>query len=376
MCIRDSNQSHLIKCKWVVDAASRFALLKRQLDLKKPSKHVVNAAWFRLDTPVAVDDWSNSSSWAQRCNGLQRRFSTNHLMGSGYWAWLIPLAGDRTSIGLVADPEIQSIDSIKDFDKLSEWLSIHEPRLADAVAQSSDTLMDFKRLRSLSHDCKQVWSNDGWAVTGESGVFADPFYSPGSDFIAISNTFICDLITREESQWGRQIYSGIYQKMYRSFFDSTMSLYKEQYPGFGDTRLMVLKLTWDYAFYWSILAWLYFRNVMTDVTFIRGIEPKLAAIRDLNETMQAAFRLRSLERRASSGKGRFFDQVNIPVLANLNAALVSPMGSLHDEFNENCDRLEALAPLLLNLLNRTVSNNSQDCSLLGDLERRFNQPGY
>ena len=31
---------------------------------------------------------------------------------------------------------------------------------------------------------------------GEAGAFLDPFYSPGSDFIAISNTLSTDLITR------------------------------------------------------------------------------------------------------------------------------------------------------------------------------------
>jgi flavin-dependent dehydrogenase len=368
---KQDGQTHSIRCNWVVDAASRFALLKRQLDLAQSSKHNVNAAWFRLDAPIAVDDWSNSQAWSDRCNGLRRRFSTNHLMGRGYWAWIIPLVGDRTSIGLVADPEIHSFSSFNDFDKLSEWLAVHEPQLAETVSKSSSTLMDFKRLKKLSHDCKQVWSNDGWALTGESGVFADPFYSPGTDFIAISNTFICDLITRKKSEWGQHIYAGVYQKMYRSFFESTMSLYENQYPGFGDTRLMVLKLTWDYAFYWSVLAWLYFRNLMTDISFIRMVEPQLAAIRSLNESMQLAFRQRSAERRSDMGQGRFFDQVEIPVLANLNAALITPAANLKQEFDENCTRLDALAPLLLDILNNPDAGGNRECSLLGDLRSRF-----
>ena len=152
-----------------------------------------------------------------------------------------------------------------------------------------------------------------------------------------------------------------------------MSLNEHQYPGFGDTRLMVLKLTWDYAFYWSVLAWLYFRNVMTDISFIRTIEPQLSAIRSLNETMQQAFRQRAAEGRASIGKGRFFDQVNIPILANLNAALIKPTTDKpQQEFNENCSRLEALAPLLLDILNNADAHANKNCSLLGDLRSRFN----
>ena len=41
-----------------------------------------------------------------------------------------------------------------------------------------------------------------WALTGEAGLFLDPFYSPGSDFIGISNTYITDLIARDRQGIG------------------------------------------------------------------------------------------------------------------------------------------------------------------------------
>ena len=40
-------------------------------------------------------------------------------------------------------------------------------------------------------------SQRAWALTGEAGGVHSPFYSPGSDFIGMSNTFITDLITRD-----------------------------------------------------------------------------------------------------------------------------------------------------------------------------------
>jgi flavin-dependent dehydrogenase len=366
-----NDQSHTIRCQWVIDAAARFGLLKRHLDLGQSIEHNINASWFRLDASIDVDDWSNSKPWKQRCNGVQRRLSTNHLVGSGYWAWIIPLVGGRTSIGLVADPDIHPFSSINSFDRLSDWLALNQPQLAEKVSTVSDSLMDFKYLKHFSHDCKQLWSNDRWAVTGEAGVFADPYYSPGTDFIAISNTFICDLITCKRSESQRQLHNIIYQKMYKSFFSSTMSLYEQQYAGFGDSRLTVVKSTWDYCYYWSVLAWLYFRNVMTDISFIRTIEPQLAAIRSLNESLQSVFRQRAAEKRSTPGQGRFFDQVAMPVMRNLNAALLEPTANLNMEFTQNCEQLEALAPLLLNILNTTNTGKNQHCSLLGDLSSRF-----
>ena len=144
--------------------------------------------------------------------------------------------------------------------------------------------MDFKFLNNLSQDSRQVWFRDRWALTGESGVFADPFYSPGTDFIAISNTFICDLIRRERSRSNIDVQVAVYERLYRSFYESTMSLFEKQYAGFGDTRLMVIKSTWDYAYYWSVLAWLFFRELMTDIAFLKSVQPALLRARALNAT--------------------------------------------------------------------------------------------
>ena len=75
--------------------------------------------------------------------------------------------------------------------------------------------------------------------------------------------------------------AAVFDKVYQSFFASTLSLYTDQYAGFGDARLMVLKATWDYAYYWSVLAWLYFRERMTDIAFLRASEAQLNAFREV-----------------------------------------------------------------------------------------------
>ena len=367
----NENQSNTIRCRWLIDASSRTGVLRRSLKIAKPVGHKMSAAWFRLDKSISVDEWSNCDSWKNRCNGLPRRPSTNHLMGSGYWAWIIPLVGDRTSIGLVADPDILPLSEFNNFDKFGNWLSEHQPQLHSEVRNAGSELMDFRSLRNLSRDSDQFWSADRWALTGESGLFADPLYSPGIDFIAISNTLICDLITKKYTQAELAVRSMIYQKMYQSYFGSTMSLYQDLYGGFGDTRLMVAKSTWDYAFYWSVLAWLFFRGLVTDLAFLRSAQPALLRIRALNERMQGEFRTRALDRHQDQGQGRFFDQIAIPVLADLNAALLEPTDTPKKEFDANCERLDALGPILLSLLAGEASTDSRGCSLLGDLESRL-----
>ncbi len=134
------------------------------------------------------------------------------------------------------------------------WLAGNQPMLADEISSARDTLMDFKFCKNLSQDSDKLWSDQRWALTGEAGVFTDPFYSPGSDFIGISNTFVADLIRRDGLGENCLARSNIYEKIYLSFFESTMSLYEKQYAGFGDFHLMAVKTTWDYAYYWSVLS--------------------------------------------------------------------------------------------------------------------------
>ena len=364
-------QSETIRCRWIVDAAARSRFLKRQLDIGKSSHHRTCAAWFRLDLPFEVDDWSECGAWKERCHRVPRRLSTNHLMGAGYWVWIIPLAGDRTSVGLVADPDIHPLSSFNSFDKFLGWAATFQPLFSSRVAEAKDSLMDFRYMNNLSQDSRQVWSGNRWALAGESGVFADPFYSPGTDFIAIGNTFICDLIRRERARSNIDVHVAIYQKLYESFFESTMSLFEKQYAGFGDTRLMVIKSTWDLAYYWSVLAWLFFRELMTDIAFLKSVQPALLRAQELNATVQLEFRKRASENRSDCGRSRYFDLLAIPLLVDVLTTLTQPGSNPELELSENCRRLESLAPLLLSLLAESETGDIHDCSLLGDLRRRL-----
>ncbi len=360
-----------LSCRWLVDGTSRAALIKRNLGISRSCDHKIASAWFRLDKAIAVDDWSQSQDWQDLCN-RPRLYSTNHLMGNGYWVWIIPLVDDRTSIGLVADPEIHPFSSYGNFEKFSEWLGSHQPILGEEVAAAADTLMDFKFCKNLSQDSEQFWSTDRWALTGEAGAFADPFYSPGSDFIGINNTFVADLVRRERSGEDWALRATLYERMYRSFYESTMSLYEHQYAGFGDTRLMVVKTTWDYAYYWSVLSWLFFRDVLTDLDFLLAARPQLVAMRALNDRMQAAFRERAAEGIVDQGSGRFVDQTAIPIFYDLNSSLLETPADLSKEFHDNCERLGALAPRLLAILANETPAGRSSCELTGDLAQRLN----
>ena len=74
----------------------------------------------------------------------------------------------------------------------------------------------------------------GQALAGEAGRFLDPFYSPGSDFIAIGNTYITELVARDRAGLRLDAHTQVYEQIFRSFYDSTLALYVDQYDLFGD----------------------------------------------------------------------------------------------------------------------------------------------
>src|SRR5690606_8638988 len=116
-----------------------------------------------------------------------RWLSTNHLCGRGYWVWLIPLASGSHSVGIVCDAGTHPLNTMDTFEKALDWFGRYQPLLANELRDKQHLLQDFRFLRNFSYGCRQVFSDRRWALTGEAGVFLDPFYSPGSDFIAIAN---------------------------------------------------------------------------------------------------------------------------------------------------------------------------------------------
>jgi flavin-dependent dehydrogenase len=347
-----------VACRWLVDASGRAGLLKRKLGLAQDNAHDANAIWFRLATRVDVDEWSSDEQWLKRCDPPLRWLSTNHLCGEGYWAWLIPLASGSHSVGIVCDAQLHPLETMNTFDKALDWFRRHQPRLAQEVEARRHLLQDFCFLRNFSYGCKQVFSAQRWALTGEAGLFLDPFYSPGSDFIAISNTYITDLIARDragEPFGGR---AHVYQQLYFSFYESTLSLFTGQYGLFGDPQVMPVKVIWDYTYYWGVLCQLFFQRRLTDIANISRLSAQLTHTKSLNLAIQELLRAWS---RVSPRRNEavMLDQASLPWFAELNRGL-------RDELDEEGfrTRIAECTALLDTLAREIVTRAVQQCPQL------------
>jgi flavin-dependent dehydrogenase len=286
LTIESAGRTETVEGRWLVDASGRAGLIRHRLGLTRPVGHLANACWFRFPHRLRIDDWSSDPEWRGRVPSEQRWLSTNHLMGIGYWVWLIPLGSGSTSVGIVVDSTLHPYTRLNRFDRALDWLREFEPQCAEVVASHEADLEDFLALRGFAYGCSQVYSRDRWALIGEAGLFTDPFYSPGSDFIAMGNDFVADLIGRERG--GEDVSARLeqYNTTYLRLYEAFLRLYEGQYPIMGNAQVMTAKVAWDNACYWAITALLYFQRRYLQPEFMASIEPLMRRFFVLHARMQ------------------------------------------------------------------------------------------
>ncbi len=348
---------------WYVDATGRRALLKTKLGLKAPSGHLANAAWWRVKGRVDVADLVPTSEawWHARDLDHNRWFSTVHFMGTGYWLWYIPLAPGpegqaHTSIGIVVHDEFHAFDTIRTFERALAWVKDHEPlcwaQIKDLPAE------DFLCLKHYSHGSKRCFSADRWSLVGDAGVFADPFYSPGSDFIAISNSFTTELVKARLGGAGPAEMAEMaerFDRFYRNMFAATIEIYRNSGPVLGNPRVLAAKVYWDDFTYWSFICQYFFRRIYKlPAAEHARFEATANAFGTLQRRAQAL--LGEWARRGPTEPQRVFVKVpTIPsVLANLHLDLAREM-SPDEVYASMCEKLEWAEEVLDELVLRALA---------------------
>ena len=240
--------------RWVVDASGRANILRRKLGVGEgvDTGHHCNAAWIRLAGGLDFEDWTDDEEWLGRMpeKGL-RIHSTSHLIQPGYWLWLIQLESGPISIGVCADPRFHPWEEISSFDAWMEWMRRNEPQLHAALEGRRADVLDFLRVQDYSYGSTRFFSPDRWTLVGEAGAFLDALYSPGSDFIAFSNTFSCELIERELDGEDVTELCDFYNDFYLALFNTTAHLYRDNFQLFGNPQVMVAKFVFDSSTYFS-----------------------------------------------------------------------------------------------------------------------------
>jgi len=247
----ENGPSRTVSARWVVDATGRNAHLRKRMKLTRGAGHGACAGWYRVKGRVDINTFvpESNRAWHDPPYAKQRWRSTNHLMGTGYWVWIIPLSSGNTSIGVVVHDENHSFDDVRSLERCQAFIAKHEPVL-DKHLQGFEVL-DFLCLNHYSHSVGRGWSPDRWALVGEAGAFVDPLYSPGTDFIAYANTFTSELIRVDKEGGDLESRTRDLNLQYRALVSGNLDVYRIAAPVYGHPRAMLAKVYWDNLAYWS-----------------------------------------------------------------------------------------------------------------------------
>ncbi len=338
-----------VHARWVIDGTGRRALLRKQLDLGRPSRHKASAAWFRFPGRIQIDSWAQDPEWVERMREPIRWQSTCHLMDRGYWVWLIPLPSNHMSVGIVIDDTVHELSDIQDFERAMAWLEDHEPQAAQEIrkAMAGAAPMDFHVRRQYPSEVSQTFSADRWGLAGDAGCFVDPFYSPGSDFIAITNSIHTDLITRDLDGEDITERSERCEHYYQIIYEQFLRVYHRSYPLMGNSQVMAAKIVFDSAFYWGWATLLYRNGGLTDPDFMDTIPEEVQRMIDIQAATQNVLRDWA-ERENPEVQAREVDQFEITTLWRLYVSLIRQVDedTLRYRVKKNLDIIEALAEVI------------------------------
>ncbi len=252
-----------VRCRWVIDASGRAALLARKLGhFRQNTDHPINAVWARF---TGVKDW-DSYEWREKfpdyaaASRTGRAWATNHLMGQGWWCWIIPLKGGDFSAGLVYDSRLFTLPAGPSLgERLHEHIRNH-PVGREIFREAKAVEHDARAYSALPYYSAQV-CGEGWAIAGDAASFIDPLYSAGLDLCAYTTSVVSDLVVRalegEEMAARRHYYNEQFATTYRAWFEA---LYQDKYYYMGEADLMSASLFLDVGNYYIGLVRRVYQN--------------------------------------------------------------------------------------------------------------------
>ena len=250
--VQNGSQQWEGECRWLIDASGRSSILAKQEKLRKPEPHhSVAAVWGRFRNVENLDE-VGPESFRQRVNGTSRRESTTHFCYPGYWIWFIPISRDVVSVGIVMERTAGWQEYLRKPEGFLDFLKQHH---APWSLLEDAELLDIGSFQHLPYRTRQFFSPHRWGLTGESAAFTDPFYSPGSDFIALENDFLTNFIRQEEEGIStRHLHHLVnLSNAYMHFrYEASMYLYRDLYSLFGSYELLKLKFQLDLPLYYHL----------------------------------------------------------------------------------------------------------------------------
>ena len=250
--IRSDEGEETVTAGWVIDASGKAAVLARRRGTLEPlTDHPTSAMWCRFRGVRDLDDGTlaaRSPEFGARTWGV-RATATNHLAGYGWWAWIIPLQGGETSVGITWDRRLhepppgagvpERLMAALRTHAMGAWLMEHaEPIRNDARIY---TQVAYRSTEAMG---------DGWAAVGDAAGFMDALYSHGIDFVGNTvwavHRIVADGLRGQDVRERAAAYAVQYRESCDRWF---RSLYLDKYRYMGDAELMRAAVFMDIGCY-------------------------------------------------------------------------------------------------------------------------------
>ena len=361
------NESCEVSTRWLIDTTGRGQFLKRKqkLESASPIRHGSSFCW--VDGLVNIEKLTDSPPAQIRTN-RDRQYqgmtplwlATNHFCGEGFWFWVIPLQG-KTSLGLVYDQAVISADQVKTAELLIAWACEEFPLFERDLLDRE--ILDFGRLPDFAYDCRRTISEDGWAVSGMSGRFTDPLYSPGSDLIAYYNSMIVEAIMESDPEiLGRKC--EVYEALMRVVYEAYVPSYAVSYDALGDQEVFNLKYAWELAIYFGFYVFPFINDFFTDLTFTPVFFRKFALLGPINRNLQQFlsdyFQWKKLHGPGGDAPRQFFDFTSLTPLSRAEKAFYKTglsVAEAEDELSTQLENMKEFARYIAAYLCSIVAND-------------------
>ncbi len=239
--IKVGEETRAVTAKWVIDASGKAATLARKLGhWRKLDSHPTNSLWGRFRNVADMDGYEFTKEHPEFMNAVRsaRGRATNHLMGRGWWCWIIPLPNGDVSLGLTYDRRIMEAPEGADIpEKLLNFVRKHPMGLA-LFDKAEPVAHDARAYSHLPYYTEQT-AGEGWACVGDAAGFMDPLYSQGLDYCAHTTYAVHKIVL--ESLSGKEMtndiaaYNQLFNDSYQRWYQS---IYHNKYHYLGDAELM------------------------------------------------------------------------------------------------------------------------------------------
>ncbi len=257
--------------RWVVDAAGRTHLLKKQLGLTKRNNIRHGASFMWVDGLVNFEYLTDKSHKDVRLNPQRSHtghfpfwLATNHFCEEGLWWWVIPLQG-ITSLGLVYDNRLIKNADVNDPNRLVDWVCEHFPLFERDLRKRK--VLHWACYNDFSFDAVQTIDKNHWAMVGEAGRWTDPLYSPGGDVISIYNTLVTDsILTADQAELESKV--PLYEQLEQAVYQAYVPSFAISYECLGDQEAYSLKYVWELTIYFGFYVFPFINDLFTDRRFL------------------------------------------------------------------------------------------------------------